>query len=215
MPEFSQLRDEPAPEVRTLSTEQVFDGRIWDVRRERIAYGDDELVRDFVDHTGAVSVVALDEHERIMLIQQYRHPVAMREWEIPAGLMDEPGESPLLAAQRELEEEVDLAANQWDLLCETYTTPGGSSECVRVYLARDLRTVEHNFERTGEERDMRVEWVPLQDAVTAVLERRMQNGVLVAAVLATQLAKERGWSTLGDPHEPWLRRDQVSGNRRA
>lgn len=212
-PNFAELRDEPAPEIQVRESDQVFDGRIWDLRRERVAYGDSELVREFVDHPGAVGVVALDEDDRVLLIQQYRHAVAVREWEIPAGLMDAPHESGLETAKRELEEEADLAANDWHLLADTYTTPGGSTECVRVFLARDLRSVEHSFERTGEESDMRVEWVPLEEAVKAVLERRMHNGVLVSAILAVDAARRLNWQTLGDPNEPWARREQVRGNR--
>lgn len=213
MSDTAELRDEAAPEISVRESEQLVNGRVWDVRRERFDYTDGELVRDFVDHTGAVAVLALDEHERVLLIQQYRHPIAAREWELPAGLMDAPHESGLLTAKRELAEEVDLAAEHWQLLTELYTTPGGSTECIRVFLARGVRAVEHEYARTGEESDMRREWVPLDDAVTAVLERRMQNGVLVAAVLAAFAAKQRNWQTLGDANEAWTRREWVRGER--
>jgi len=207
------LRDEHAQDIRVLETEQLVSGRVWDVRRDRFAYVDGELVRDFVDHTGAVAVLALDDHDRVLLIQQYRHPIAAREWELPAGLMDTEGESGLETAKRELLEEVDLAASDWHLLTELTTTPGGSSECIRVFLARGLSQVEHDYERTGEEVDMRLEWVALDDAVTAALERRMQNGVLIAGVLAADAARARGWSTLGDANEPWERRAWARGER--
>lgn len=213
MPDRPELRDEPASDIRVLESERLLDGRIWDVRRDRFTYTDGELVRDFVDHTGAVAVLALDEDDRVLLIQQYRHAIAMREWELPAGLMDAHHESGLETAERELAEEVDLGARDWALLTEIYTTPGGSSECIRVFLARDLHPVEHDFTRSAEESDMRLEWVPLEDAVTAVLERRLQNGVLVAAVLAAHAARERGWRDLGDASEPWQRREWVRGDR--
>lgn len=207
------LRDEHADDIRVLDSEQLVQGRVWDVRRDRFRYRDGELVRDFVDHTGAVAVLALDDDDRVLLIQQYRHPIAAREWELPAGLMDTEGESGLETAKRELLEEADLAASEWHLLAELTTTPGGSSECIRVFLARGLSHVQHDYERTGEEVDMRLEWVTLDDAVTAVLERRMQNGVLIAGVLAAQAARARAWSTLGDAHGPWERRGWVRGER--
>lgn len=207
------LRDDAAHDIRVLDSARLVNGRVWDVQRDRLAYGDDELVRDFVDHTGAVGVLALDDSERVLLIQQYRHPIAAREWEIPAGLMDAPHESGLDTAKRELAEEADLAADTWNVLTELYTTPGGSSETIRVFLARDLTVLDHEYVRTGEEADMRVEWVPLDDAVTAVLERRIQNGVLIAAVLSAYAAKQRGWHTLGSADEPWTRRDWVRGKR--
>lgn len=207
------LRDEPAPDIEVLDSTRLLEGRVWDVQRDRLVYTDGELVRDFVDHTGAVGVLAMDDDGRVLLIQQYRHAIAARDWEIPAGLMDEPHESGLETAKRELAEEADLAAAEWNLLTEIYTTPGGSSEIIRVFLARGLSEVHHEFTRAGEESDMRLEWVPLEDAVTAVLERRMQNGPLVAAVLAAHAAKQRDWATLGDAHEPWTRRDWVRGDR--
>jgi len=211
--DFAELRDEAAPDIEVRHSEQLVAGRVWDVRRDRFAYGDTELVRDFVDHTGAVGVLACDEHDRVLLIQQYRHPIAAREWEVPAGLMDARHESSLETAKRELAEEADLEADRWDILTEIYTTPGGSSECIRIFLARELRPTAHRFDRTGEEADLRLEWVPLDDAVTAVLERRMQNAVLVAAVLAANATKQRHWHTLGDAEEPWTRREWVRGER--
>lgn len=120
------------------SSERVFQGKIWDIRRETFAYGDGEITREFVDHTGAVAVLAIDDEDRVLLIKQYRHPVRMREWEIPAGLLDITGEPPLTAVQRELAEEADLVAAEWSVLAEYYTTPGGSDEAIRVYLARGL-----------------------------------------------------------------------------
>lgn len=207
------LRDEAAHDIRVLESTQLVQGRVWDVQRDRLAYGDEQLVRDFVDHTGAVAVLALDDDDRILLIQQYRHPIAAREWEVPAGLMDAPHESGLETAKRELAEEADLTANTWHVLTELYTTPGGSSETIRVFLARDLTALDHDYVRTGEESDMRVEWVPLEEAVTAVLERRIQNGVLIAAVLAAHAAQQRQWQTLARADEPWTRRDWVRGER--
>ncbi|MBD8519207.1 NUDIX domain-containing protein, partial [Plantibacter sp. CFBP 8804] len=133
----ASLRDESHP-VEVVSSERAFAGKVWDIRRETFRYGDGEVVREFVDHTGAVAVLALDADERVLLIQQYRHPIGERDWELPAGLLDIAGEDPAVAAGRELEEEADLVAGSLQLLTEFYTTPGGSNESIRIYLARDL-----------------------------------------------------------------------------
>jgi ADP-ribose pyrophosphatase len=85
-----------------LQSEKVYRGAIWDVSRERFDYNGEELSRDFVDHPGAVAVVALNEHDEIMMIRQYRHAIRAIDWEIPAGLLDIPGEDPLVCAKREL-----------------------------------------------------------------------------------------------------------------
>ena len=101
-------------------------------------YGDGEIVRQYVDHPGAAAIVALDDDDRVLLIQQYRHPIRHRDWEIPAGLLDIAGESPLETAQRELEEEADLVAADWEPLVSVFTTPGGNDEVVHLFLARGL-----------------------------------------------------------------------------
>ncbi|MBD8103236.1 NUDIX domain-containing protein [Plantibacter sp. CFBP 8775] len=193
----ASLRDEPHP-VEVVSSECAFAGKVWDIRRETFRYGDGEVVREFVDHTGAVAVLALDADERVLLIQQYRHPIGERDWELPAGLLDIAGEDPAVAAGRELEEEADLVAGSLQLLTEFYTTPGGSNESIRIYLARDLTATAEAFARAEEEADILVEWVPLDDAVAAVLDGRLHNSILMLGVLTAAAARDRGWSTLRD-----------------
>ncbi|MET3509946.1 NUDIX hydrolase [Plantibacter flavus] len=193
----ASLRDESHP-VEVVSSERAFAGKVWDIRRETFRYGDGEVVREFVDHTGAVAVLALDADERVLLIQQYRHPIGERDWELPAGLLDITGEDPAVAAGRELEEEADLVAGSLQLLTEFYTTPGGSNESIRIYLARDLTATAEAFARAEEEADILVEWVPLDDAVAAVLDGRLHNSILMLGVLTAAAARDRGWSTLRD-----------------
>lgn len=177
------LRDEHAsPEV--IDTVRAFDGKVWDVRRDRFRYNGGELVREYVDHTGAAAVVAVDDDGRVLLIQQYRHPIRTRDWEIPAGLLDVAGEPPELTARRELAEEADTVAAEWSELTSVFTTPGGSDEVVHIFLARGLSPATDRFARDAEEADIRIAWVPLADAVTAVLEGRMRNGIMAVGVLA-------------------------------
>lgn len=206
------LADERA-EVRVLDSELLVRGHVWDVRRDRFEFGGDELVRDYLDHTGAVAVLAIDDEERVLLIRQYRHAIAHRDWEIPAGLMDAPGESGLRAAQRELAEEADLRAERWDLLLDLFLSPGGTSEAMRIFLARDLHRVDHDYVRADEEAELLPRWVPLAEAVEAALDGRVQNAVTVSAVLAAWAARGRGWDTLRDPELPWTAREASRGER--
>ncbi|WP_231601704.1 NUDIX hydrolase [Salinibacterium sp. NG253] len=195
--------DRVAPEL--LSTETVFAGHVWNVDRERFQLDGSAITREFVNHTGAVAVLAMDERDRVLLIKQYRHPVRLRDWELPAGLLDVVNESPLLAAQRELAEETDLQAESWHVLSEMLTSPGGSNEAVRIYLARGVSATGEVFDRYAEEAGIELRWVPLEDAVEAVLERRVQNSILCIGLLAAQLGRDRGWNTLGEPDAPWPR----------
>lgn len=205
----TQLNDQPfRPEV--VSSETAFHGKIWDVRRDVFRYNGDEITREYVDHTGAVAVLALDDDGRVLLIRQYRHPVRHRDWEIPAGLLDQHGERPLLAAQRELSEEADLEAEQWNVLADVFTSPGGNDEAIRIYLARGIRSTGSAFAREAEEADIEVRWVPLDEAVDAVLQRRVHNAPLIIALLAARAARDQGWSTLGAADEPWPSHPKLS-----
>jgi len=177
------LRDESA-ELEVVASELVYEGAVWDVRSDTVRYGDGEIVRQYVDHPGASAIVAVDDDGRMLLIQQYRHPIRRRDWEIPAGLLDIAGESPLETAKRELMEEVDLVAADWQPLVSVFTTPGGNDEVVHLFLARGLSEVGHAHAREDEEADIRIEWVALTDVVTGVLEGRLRNGILATGVLA-------------------------------
>lgn len=204
----SPLEDVPFS-VEVTESELVFEGRVWDIRRDTFDYNGSSIVREYTDHTGAVAVLALDEEDRVLLIRQYRHPVGLREWEIPAGLLDVEGEDPLVAVKRELEEEADLRATDWDVLAEFATSPGGNNEVIRVYLARGLSATERAFDRTDEEADIEVAWVPLDEAVDAVLARRVQNPSLAIGVLAAHTSRARGWSTLAPADVPWDRHPKL------
>lgn len=180
--EGSSLADAPSP-VRVLENERVFEGMVWNIDRERFEFGDGVLTREFMAHPGAVGVLAQDEQGRVLLVQQYRHPMRERMWELPAGLLDMPGEDPLEAARRELAEEADLEADDWRPLAQFATSPGGSNEVITVYLARGLRASAEPFARHAEEAEIELRWVPLAEAVQAVLDGRLRNAPLQLALL--------------------------------
>lgn len=208
-----ELRDAPADDVQVLSSERVYEGHVWDVRSERFRFGDGELTRDYLDHPGAVATLAIDAHDRVLFIRQYRHAIAHRDWEIPAGLMDQAGETPLAGAQRELAEEADLCAERWGILLDMWTSPGGSTEAVRVFLARGLSPADETFAREAEEADLLMRWVPLDEAVEAVLAGHVQNALAAAAVLAAQASRQREWATLRATDSPWPSRRAARGER--
>jgi ADP-ribose pyrophosphatase len=198
------LTDDPIV-VPVLSHETVYAGHVWDIEKDRFMLGDDEITREYMAHTGAVAILALDERGRVLLIKQYRHPIRAREWELPAGLLDVLGESPLLGAQRELAEEADIVAENWALLSEFASSPGGSNEVVRVYLARGISAAPHAHVRTEEEAGIELRWVPLDEVVDAVLSRELQNSILAIAALSAQAGLARGWETLAAADSLWPR----------
>ncbi|MFC7762063.1 NUDIX domain-containing protein [Catellatospora bangladeshensis] len=186
------------------STER-YAGRIFRVATDRVRMPGGEVApRDVVRHVGAVGVVALDDQDRVVLVRQYRHPVARYLWELPAGLIDVQGEGLAAAAQRELAEEADLVAGRIDLLVDMFTTPGCSDELIRIFLARELTAVpEHERHvRTEEEADMRVELVPLDEALDMVFDGRIANGPAVGGLLAAARARDTGFKHLRPADAP-------------
>lgn len=205
----AELNDQPfRPEV--VSSETAFEGKILNVRRDVFRYNGEEITREYVDHTGAVGILAMDDDGRVLLIRQYRHPVRHRDWEIPAGLLDQDGEDPLTAAKRELGEEADLEADEWNVLTDVFTSPGGNDESIRIYLARGVRPTGSAFDREAEEADIELRWTPLDEAVEAVMQRRVHNAPLIIALLAARTAREQGWSMLGAANEPWPSHPKLS-----
>ncbi len=176
-----------AHEFRVVASEQVYEGRVISLRRDTVAMpGGEESVREVVHHPGAVAVVALDDDDQVVLLRQYRHPVAAHLWELPAGLRDEDGEPPLETAKRELAEEALLAAGEWSLLTTVHTSPGFCDETVLVYLAEELTDVERpeGFLVEHEEADMTLSRVPLADAVQRVFDGDIRNSLAVIGLLA-------------------------------
>ena len=141
-----------------------------------------------------MAAVALDEDDRVLLIQQYRHPIGSYEWELPAGLLDVPEEPPVECTRRELLEEADLRARTWEPLGHHHSSPGGSSEVLHVYLARGLSEVPaaERHERDGEEAGMPTRWVPLEDVVDAIMAGAIHNGTLIVGILMAAEQRRRG-----------------------
>jgi len=188
MSETFSLADQPQSlPLRHSAT--LYKGAIWNVMRETFELNGEELTRDFVDHPGAVSIVALNNNDEVMMIRQYRHAIRALDWEIPAGLLDIPGEDPLICAQRELVEEADLAADQWTHVTRLNTTPGGSNESTHIFLATGLHTLAHDYVRTGEEADLEQRFVPLSTAIAAVLSGELTNQISVTALLAVYASR--------------------------
>jgi ADP-ribose pyrophosphatase len=190
-----------------LSTEKVYEGRIWDVVSDTFQLQETggALTRDYIEHPGAVAVLPMNADGEILLLKQYRHPVGMDLWEIPAGLLDVEGEEFQAGAARELAEEADLAAGTWNVLADVFNSPGSSSEAIRIYLARDLTEVPHHerHERTDEEAEIEFHWISLDDAVESVLTGRLHNPSAVVGILAAAAARASGFAALRPADAPW------------
>lgn len=204
------VADEVDPQPITRS-DVAFTGRIWSVRTDTVDVHGQRAVRDVQVHPGAVAVIAVDEQGRVLLVRQYRHPVAMRLFEPPAGLLDHPGEDPLVTAQRELAEEAGYEAAQWQVLVDLFNSPGGSSEAIRVYLARQVSPLPDGRVHTGEAEELHLPrvWLDLDEARTLIMTGRVMSPTAVCGVLAACAARDANWSGLRPADAPWPARDAL------
>ncbi|MYS18736.1 ADP-ribose pyrophosphatase [Streptomyces sp. DvalAA-14] len=199
------LQDTPQ-EWQVVATATPFTGKKTAVRTDEVVMPDGgTAARDYQVHPGSVAILALDDSGRVLVIKQYRHPVRHKLWEIPAGLLDIPGENPLHAAQRELYEEAHVKADDWRVLVDIYSSPGGSDEAIRIFLARGITAAEgERFEASGEEADMETARVPLDDLVRGALAGELHNNSLVCGVLAASAALAGdGLEALRPADAPW------------
>ncbi|GAA2455408.1 MULTISPECIES: NUDIX domain-containing protein [Streptomyces] len=199
------IKDTPE-EWQVTATTVPFRGNKTSVRTDDVVMPDGTVVRrDYQVHPGSVAVLALDDEDRVLVLRQYRHPVRHKLWEIPAGLLDVPGENPLNAAVRELYEEAHVKAETWHVLTDVYTTPGGCDEAVRVFLARGLSAAEgERFEVAEEEADMELARVPLDELARGVLAGELHNTCLVVGVLSVLAARAGdGLDALRPAEAPW------------
>ncbi len=199
------IKDTPE-EWRVTATATPFVGNKTSVRTDEVVMPDGSTVkRDYQVHPGSVAVLALDEQGRVLVLKQYRHPVRQKLWEIPAGLLDIPGENPLRAAQRELFEEAHVKAEDWRVLTDIYTTPGGCDEAIRIFLAQGLSEAEgERFAVSEEEADMEFARVPLAELVRGALAGELHNNCLVVGVMALSAAlASDGLTALRPADAPW------------
>jgi ADP-ribose pyrophosphatase len=194
-----------------LSTRTAVEGHVWSVVTETVDFDGSAVERDILIHPGAVAVIALDDQDRVLFIRQYRHAVGQQLFEPPAGLIDKPGEPPWQTAARELAEEAGFAAREWHVLVDVFLTPGGSSEAIRIYLARGLTALESGRIVTGEaeEQNLPRVFVPLDEARDLVLSGAIGCASAVIGVLAALAAREHHWSPLRPVDAPWSARDRL------
>ena len=124
---------------KKISSTNVFDGVLLHVRKDEVELPNGhKSIREWIDHPGASSVIPLLPDNQIILVKQYRYPVAQVTLEVPAGKLDKVGEDPLVCAERELSEETGYTAGKIWKLTTIATTVGFTNEMIHLYAATDL-----------------------------------------------------------------------------
>ena len=173
-----------------LGRETVFEGRVVDVRRDRVRIetgaGARETRYEVVHHPGAVGVLALFPDLSTALLRQFRYPVEETLWEIPAGTRGA-GESFRACAERELAEETGHRALRWLRLTRFFTTPGFCDEVMEIWLAEDLEAGETAHD---EDEHIEVARVPLTRALDMAADGEIRDAKTLAALWAARVHLE-------------------------
>jgi len=165
-------------------TETIYKGFLVDLERRFVRRGDEVFDREVVVHPGAVAIIAIDDSFNIVLLEQYRAAVEHRIFEIPAGTRDHSGEEGMETARRELHEETGIRAERFESLGVFLNSPGFSSQRTEIFLATDLSHGERQPEGV-EERDARVSFLPLAEAIEMMEGGRIQDATSCLALSLT------------------------------
>ena len=164
---------------RTVSSRREFEGRLLSLRADDVELESGRrTTREVVEHPGAVAILAWDG-ERLAAVRQWRQAAGAELLEIPAGTL-EPGESPLVTAQRELGEECGLTAASWEAGPAFYTAPGFSTELLTLFLATELSSVNA---APPEDEALERSWITLGDALASIEDGRIRDAKSLVGIL--------------------------------
>ena len=183
-----QLADTPEA-WPVVGTEVLASGAVVELVEDQIQTPDGELIkREYLAHPGAVGIIALDDHDRVVLVRQYRYALDHESWEIPEGGVPRE-ELALEGARRELSEEAGIEADTWRELCRVHVSNSITDEVATLFLATGLRVVAQALEAS--EADLVVEWVPFATALAMVLDGRITDALSVIALQRVAIDRAR------------------------
>ncbi|MEE1012721.1 MAG: NUDIX hydrolase [Clostridia bacterium] len=167
-------------EEKTVSSEEIFRGKIIDLKVDQVAMPDGSLARrELVHHPGGVGVVAVTEDKQVILVKQYRKPIETAIYEIPAGKLD-PGEDHRTCGIRELEEETGLKAENFTYLGFIYPSPGFTDERTYMYLATGLTQGETH---PDPDEYLDIVQLPLDRVAAMIMDNEISDAKTVAGIL--------------------------------
>ena len=166
-------------EEKTLDTERIFEGKIINVRRDRVTVMEGESFREIVEHNGGAVIAAVKSNGNMIMVRQFRKPAERVMLEVPAGKID-PNEEPEITAVRELKEETGYTAGRIRKLTQMYPSVGYSEEILHLYLCTDLTAGETAFD---ENEAIDIEEYPVDELVRMVMSGEIQDGKSQVAIL--------------------------------
>ena len=173
-----------------ISSKLVYDGKLLKVRSDTVRLPDGgTAVREYVEHPGAVAVIALTDSGELVMERQYRYPLGRDMMEIPAGKID-PGEDPLATAQRELKEETGYTAARWRHVATINIAIAYSNERIEIYLAEGLK---QESAKLDDEEFLEVFTLPLATALAWVREGKITDSKTVAGLFWAEKVLGGDW----------------------
>jgi ADP-ribose pyrophosphatase len=164
-----------------LDSQTIYDGRIFIVRRDKLRTPSGiTVLREVVEHPGAVAIVPILMNKNILMVKQYRHPPNRVLLEIPAGTLNK-GEKPLDGARRELIEETGYQAGSFRKIMRCYTSPGYSSELLHIFLATGLSKIDSKMEV---DELINVSEVEVHRALEMVMKNEIEDAKTICGILA-------------------------------
>jgi ADP-ribose pyrophosphatase len=167
--------------MQTLSSEEIYKGKVFDIRVDEIREGDVEYKREIVVHKGSAVVIPVFDDGTAALVRQYRHAAGKHLLEICAGTLNA-GEDPEIGARRELEEEIGVTAGKIEKLCEFYVSPGFLTEKMHLYLTTELTETQQDLE---DDEILTVERHPIRDLVKMVEAGEIEDAKTIIAITLT------------------------------
>ena len=168
---------------KTMKTERIFEGKVLNLRVDTVELPNKKYSkRELIEHSGGVTVVALTDQKEIVLVKQYRKAIEDFLLELPAGKL-EYKEDPLECGKRELKEETGYTSDNFELLGETYSSPGYSTEKIYIYLAQDLKEGESELDE-GEY--LEVEKIDIKQVMKMIENNELKDSKTINGILMAQ-----------------------------
>ena len=159
--------------MKPTEVKRVYSGKLFDVVVETW-----EREREIVEHSGSVTIVAVDREGRLVLVWQFREAARKKLLELPAGIIDE-GEEPLETAQRELAEETGLRGGRWRELRSVHPSPGFVREPVTIFVAEELEEGERDLDEGEDVELVRLTPAELESALDELEDAKTLVGLLL------------------------------------
>ena len=180
---------------KIISSQKVFDGRVFNVTVDTVSEGEHTYQREVVHHRGSAVIIPVHDDSTVVLVRQYRHPAVRFLLEAPAGTLDN-GERPEVGAARELEEELGLVAGRLDKLSEFFVSPGFCEEKMWVYLATEPTESKQQLD---DDEILDVVRLPMTDALEMITSGEIQDA---KTIIGLMLAAPRVGSPLLETEYP-------------